>query len=303
MLTRLVGTRALAAAAVALLAFAAVSSVQAQPKDILFYGNSHTIGVGFGSTRSVPNLVSDLAVAGGFPAPRTRNASVGGQSLQWHLQNNTSHIFNGIPASERWETVVLQDFSTQPTTLGSVATHLSSSLGLYQAVAAHSPGVVPVLFETWARGPGHAFYTGGTPSFPGGPAQMQQQVRDGYLASQGNINATVGSDLALLAPVGDAWEDAGFPLNFYATDRQHAQNRGTLLAALVLYGTIYGDSTTSDLNLSGVLTALSLTAQDGAQLTSLADGVLVPEPHTAALAVVLLAMVPLGRLRGARSSG
>ena len=189
--------------------------------------------------------------------------------------------------------MVLQDFSTWPTHIGNLPQHLSSSLGLYQAVAAHSPNVVPIMFETWARGFGHPFYTGSNPAFPGGPAQMQQELRDGYRMSTQNINTTVGVDLAKYAPVGDAWEYAGWPANFYGDGDYHAGNRGTLLNALVLYGTIYNDVTTSDIDLTGVLASLGLTATDGVFLTSVADATLIPEPASLTMVVAGILLMTL----------
>ncbi len=246
------------------------------PKDILWYGNSFTLATCCGGTRSVPDVFLDIAVAAGHPDPRNRNASQNGQSLQGHLTSNTAVISSGITPPEKWEHVVLQDFSTWPTHIGNLPQHLSSSLGLYQAVAAHSPSVVPIMFETWARGPGHPFYTDG--SFPGGPAQMQQELRDGYHLSTDNINATIGINLARYSPVGDAWENAGFPLTLYGDNPPyHAQNRGTLLNALVLYRTIYDDPTTGDIDLSGVLASLSISTADGTFLTGVADITLVPD--------------------------
>lgn len=254
------------------------------PKDILFYGNSFTNAICCGGTITVPNIFRAIAGSAGHPLPRVVNASVNGQSLQWHLTNPSQlqRITTGIAAGEKWEHVVLQDFSTAPTHIGNLSEHLSSSLGLYQAVAAHSPDVVPVLYETWARGYGNGFYTGSPPSFPGGPAQMQQELRDGYRMSTANINASVANSIAKLAPAGDAWELADFPANFYGDGSYHASDRGSLLNALVLYGKIYDDPTTSDINLTTVLNGLRLSAADGQMLTSLADAVLrtVPEPSS-----------------------
>jgi hypothetical protein len=257
------------------------------PKDILYYGNSFTNATCCGGTRSVPDVIRDIAVAAGHPAPRNRKAAVDGQSLEWHRLNNTSHITNGITPGEKWEHVVLQDFSTQPTHIGNLALHRSSALGLYDLVDNHSPDVQAVMFETWARGPGNSVYTGANPAFPGGPAQMQQELRDGYQLSTGDINAAVGMGSAAYAPVGDAWENAGFALNLYASDIYHAQNRGSLLTALVLYGVIYQDSTTSDINLAVVLANLNgsfsptdaryITSSQAAFLTSTVDATLMPE--------------------------
>lgn len=185
-----------------------------------------------------------------------------------------------------------------PTHIGNLAQHLTSSKSLYQAVAARSTSVVPVMYETWARGPGHSFYTGLNPSFPGGPAQMQDELRDGYQMSTDNINTMVGSNLAKYAPVGDGWENAGFPTNFYAGDIYHANNRGTLLNALILYGTIYGDATVSDIDISGILTSLNLTSADGQLLQSVADATLIPEP-TAMLLLSMGMLLFAGRRRRA----
>lgn len=260
------------------------------PKDVLWYGNSFTNATCCGSDYSVPTLFRAIAIVAGHPAPRNNNAAINGQTLQYHLTFNTSVITTGIVAGEKWENVVLQDYSTWPTHIGNLSEHLSSSLGLYQAVAAHSPDVVPVMYETWARGYGNSFYTGVSPSFPGGPAQMQQELRDGYHMSTDNINTTVGMDIAKLAPAGDAWELADFPANFYGDGDYHASTRGSLLNALVLYGRIYDDPTTSDIDLSVVLGSAGLSTADGVYLTSLADAVLaVPEPSS--LTIFGIAMV------------
>jgi hypothetical protein len=116
---------------------------------------------------------------------------------------------------------------------------------------------------------------------------MQQELREGYQLSTGDINAAVGAGSAAYAPVGDAWENAGFPLNLYASDIYHAQNRGSLLTALVLYGVIYQDSTTSDIDLTVVLANLNgsfspadaryITTSQAAFLTSTVDATLLPE--------------------------
>ncbi|TWT76933.1 hypothetical protein Pla123a_23580 [Posidoniimonas polymericola] len=260
----------------------------ADPLNILYYGNSFTNATCCGSSRSVPLVLSDVAVAAGHVAPYNRNASVNGQSLQYHLNSNTTIITSGIAAGQDWDYVVLQDFSTQPTHIGDLPLHLSSSLALYQKVKDHSPGAQAVMYETWARGYGHSYYTGGAPAFPGGPAQMQQELRDGYQMSTDNINAVEGDGSARFAPAGDTWEDLNWPANFYGDVNYHASNRGTLLNALALYATIYEDDTTSDIDLSGVLTSLNLTAADGLLITTALDANLrsVPEPGAVVLGLL-----------------
>lgn len=117
---------------------------------------------------------------------------------------------------------------------------------------------------------------------------MQQEVRSGYHQSTQNINSAVGKAIAKYAPVGDAWENAGFPLSLYANDIYHAQNRGSLLNALILYGVIYDDPTTSDIDLTGVWSRLGVSAQDGQFLAMVADATLVPEPTTPMIACISL---------------
>lgn len=266
---------------------ACVGAAAAAPYNLLFYGNSFTLGQG--STRSVPALVKDIAVAAGHESPYVVNASIGGWSLAQHLASNTSAITTAIAPGQRWNYVVLQDFSTQPTHIGSLPTHLGSYAALFQKVRDHSPAALAIGFETWARAPGHDYYAGPNPLFPGGPAQMQQEVRDGYNQSSANVNALHGPGTSRVAPVGDAWENANWQ-SLHAADLYHAQNRGTLLAALVIYGTIYNDPTVTDIDLTPVLGSLSLSAADGQFLTTIADATL-PEPAGALLVVALLPLL------------
>ena len=137
------------------------------------------------------------------------------------------------------------------------------------------------MYETWARGFGHPFYTGASPAFPGGPAEMQAELRSGYTLSTADINAAHGAGTAARAPVGSAWEAANWN-NLHNTDLWHANNRGSLLAGLVIYSTIYNQPT-SGLDLSTLLGRLGLTAADGAELTAVSDAI-VPAPGVATVA-------------------
>ncbi len=270
----------------------AISSVTAEePLNVVFFGNSFTLGAG--SSQSVPTVFRNVASAAGHPIPTAGPWARNGWDLGLHLGRLTANpnLLN-FPADKQWDFVVMQDLSTTPTTqLGDPQVHRDTALGLFQGVAKHSPNVKAVLFETWARGPGHEFYTDPNPSFPGGTVQMQQETRDGYELSTADIIDFAGPDAARLARVGDAWEIGNWD-RLHHTDLWHAQNRGTLLTALVIYGTIYGDQSTSDIDLTAVLTDLNLTTADGLELTSFADAVLlVPEPKTLGLSLAALAFV------------
>jgi hypothetical protein len=274
---------------------ALAGSLEAAPKSVIFYGNSFTLG--FGSTRSVNAVFTDIATAAGEETPFVQSAAASGQELGWHLANNTAAIFTLIPPAQDWDFIVMQEHSTKLTRAfgsypASVEASKSDAAGLYQVAATRSGDVVPVLYETFARGPGHSFYTGAAPLYPGGPSEMQAEVRTGYGLLKQAIDDAAGSDLTRIAPVGTAWEIGNYD-RLHANDLWHAQNRGTLLAALVIYGTIYEDATTSDIDLSGVLASLGLTAQDGIELTTYADEALaVPEPA----GVVLLGLMAGGFL-------
>lgn len=272
----------------------------AAPLNVIFYGNSFTLG--FGSTRSVNDVFKDIATAAGQETPRAQSAAASGQNLGWHVNNNTTPLFVSIPLAEDWDYIVMQEHSTKltkaftesPPYPASIEASKADAVNLYQTATTRSADIVPVLYETWARGPGHAYYTGGTPLYPGGPSEMQAEIRSGYEQLKGAIDMAVGSDIALIAPVGDAWENIGYDRT-HAADLWHAQNRGTLLAALVIYATIYQDPTTSDIDLSGVLASLNLSAQDGVEVAAAADATYVPEPATLGLLGAGLALMAARR--------
>ena len=248
------------------------------PRNLLFYGNSFTLGIGSTEAEAfggVPEVVRQLATAAGFPPPRVESAAVSGQSLAWHLANNTGVIadpsdFAEVPGFQ-WDAVILQEFSTRPTHIGDPAAFRADALALFGLVRSHSPGAQALLYETWARGPGHSFYFGDPPLFPGGPAQMQQELRANYELARQDLAAAYGVDSTIVASVGDAWEATGWA-NLHADDIYHANTRGTYLAGLLLFGTIYGQRTTAGLPklFDG------LTAADAAELQAVADQFLPP---------------------------
>ncbi|TWT36504.1 hypothetical protein KOR34_14100 [Posidoniimonas corsicana] len=281
------------------------ATASGQPLNVIFYGNSFTFGAG--STRSVDSLFRDIAAAAGEESPFVVSAAVSGQDLEWHVANNTARIFSSIPPANDWDLIVMQEHSTKltraypdsPPFPASIEESKTTAVQLHEVAKTRSPGVRPMLYETWARGPGHEFYGGPSPLFSG-PDEMQAEIRDGYNSLRDALNDAAGDDLTTIAPVGDAWQEANFD-NLHSGDLWHAQNRGTLLAALVIYGTAYGDVSTSDIDLSGVLASLSLTADDGAFLTAAADATLsrgaVPEPTALAMASLALSLAVRRRQR------
>ena len=241
-----------------------------ETRNILFYGNSYTNP--FAGHVGVPFLVQELASIAGTANVNAVNAAANGQDFAYHLANNTSIITTGLGAGETWDCVVMQNFSTRPTVshpAGNLTQHRTNAVTLYQTVAAHSPDVRPVLFETWARALGSADLA----FFTGGQTQMQQELRDGYSLAAADIDAAAGAAIVSIAPVGDAWENALFD-DLHITDRSHANARGRFLSALVIYATLFCDNT-NDLYLDGslddLLTLMGLSSADGASLTQIAD--------------------------------
>jgi len=146
-----------------------------------------------------------------------------------------------------------------------------------------------VLYETWAREPGHEFYDTHSAEFSfDNPAAMQQQIRTHYNLARDGINQSLGDTLAMVAPVGDAFEDSGFASDLYRAnnhDGSHASEKGSRLAGAVIYRAIYGE-TVSDIDYAALNALHALDESEWNDIAALADGVDIigiPEPTGAAL--------------------
>ncbi len=252
-------------AAVIMMMAATVTRAAEPALNILVYGNSFMNGT------NVPEVFSCVARADAKTQPNIINASVNSQALSFHIavQNsnvpvspNTTvkHWINDSTlnknATGKWDYVVLQEFSTKPTDIayanqGNPTAFKNDALTLYNLVRADSPGVKPVLFETWARAPGsdwelRMFYPSLVPSTGATPAQyraasnkMQEELRTYYTQAQAFLG---GAQECLLAPVGDAFQAMNFDTSLYNPDNYHESGKGAVLGALILYRTIYKES-------------------------------------------------------------
>lgn len=260
------------------------------PKNLLLFGNSFTQSGGAGG---VGQLVSELAVAGGHAEPFVFQLAVGGRALDWHLAYGTPVISDRIPAGQTWDHVVMQEFSTRPTdhpVMGEPQKFYDAASGLASAVRAHSPGAGVVLFETWARGPGHEFYPGEWAS----PAAMQAELAHHYSLGRDAVDAAVGGTPTEVARVGSAFGEAGFDPSLYGSDLWHASNRGALLAGLMIYASIYDDATLTDLDFAPVAGRLGMSEADALGLARIAERT-IPSPGV----VVIVAFNAVG-IRGRR---
>jgi len=252
-------------ALVLLLPAGEASEPDADPLNLVFFGNSLT------SVNNVPAIVTAVAVAAGQTLPQVFVQTFGGATLSTHLNSSSTDILinQSLPPGETWDFAVLQEQSYMPSQVGAPAAFRDDAVALFDRVRAHSPDAVCTLFENWARDEGGWPYP---PYFK--IADMLYDIRVNTALARDDIDAHVGATAAHVAPIGSAWEHNGWN-NLHSPDRVHATPRGSLLAGLVIYRRIYLDDT-SDIpaaNAAALLAGLGLTASDWSELTATADAV------------------------------
>jgi hypothetical protein len=226
-----------------------------QTVNILFVGNS------FVFVHGVNHLVCRLAVAGGRKPPVMHAQLMGGSRLSQHLariekEGDENVIFKAMPKGETWDFLVIQEFSSGPTTVSdpteSIRQFHENALKLYNIVAKHSPGVTAILYETWARPVGPSGEESRPYTTEYTQEKMQQELHENYSQAARNIAAMDGAS-ARLAPCGQVWKRLKWSLDLYGRQKDkndptkkvidyHQGPRGALLNAMVLCSAIYGDS-------------------------------------------------------------
>lgn len=188
-------------------------AVAAEQIAVLFVGNSFT------RQHDVAGRVAALAADQGVAlAPVT--VAIDGTTLEakW-----TDPGLRARMTERAWDAVVLQDYSTIALTPEQAARSAETVGEMTRALAPARP----VLFETWARAPGHGLYA--REAAPEGPMAMQEAVAAHYerLAREtGGVVAPVGRRFTARAVAGDA---------LFARDGHHASADGAALAARVLW--------------------------------------------------------------------
>lgn len=263
--------------------------VEETAKRLLFFGNSFSV------YDDVPGHVRSLAALAGHPTPLVVADLALGTDLAYHIgqvdsypENNVAHA--SLDGTNTWDWVVIQGYSTEATHLRDPAVFKANALSLFQRVKNHASGkgvgVSPLLFQTWARAPGHSFY----PVDFVDPAAMQLEIRTGYQEAAQIIQTEEPTADVRIAPVGDAFERGGFdPADLYASDLYHAGNLGPELAALVLYKTLYA-TTVTNIPYGTVSAAgwTNMSSNDWVRVTCWAEGLTPPggEPGTPGAASV-----------------
>jgi hypothetical protein len=169
-------------------------------------GNSHT------HVNNVPALLQSLLSWGTGRQVHCKGCSTDSVGLQWHWKQRKSLA---TLSDGSFDFVVLQERSGGPLEHAEITrTHA----GLW-CEAIKQKGSVPVLYMTWALA--------GAPHTQSAIAQVYSDV--------------ARSHQARLAPVGLAWQQAGYTQHsppLYDDDGRHAAPAGSVLAAAVLAQTI-----------------------------------------------------------------
>lgn len=212
-----------------LLTLVASIKIQAQPKKILFVGNSYVY------TNNLPGVLYNLALSNGDTIIYDSSAP-GGYTFLQHTTNATT--LSKINA-QNWDYVILQEQSQMPSFPPSqVQTDTYPyAAQLNDLILANDSCTETVFFMTWGRKYGDASNCAFYPplcTFEG----MQARLRESYLEM-------ADDNQALVAPVGQAFKYsrmADSTINLYTPDNSHPSLAGTYLAACTFYATIFETS-------------------------------------------------------------
>jgi hypothetical protein len=220
-----------------------------RPLNVLFLGNSLT------QVADVPGAFRDVVAASGLPAPHIGRQILWGQPLSAHVAKfkldgpEKDIVTTAIAAGAQWDFAVLQAYRnddpvverwTKGKTQWPEVT-VADAVKLAERVCAHSPKARVVLYERWAA-------VGGRKENGGHKRDLTEvelarftkvlasyrQVNSLAIAA---VNAKCGKDVARMAPVGEGFAAYGYQGLF--GDGLHQNNHGALLAAMVMYMTIY----------------------------------------------------------------
>jgi hypothetical protein len=218
---------------------------------VLFIGNSYTY------VNDLPAVFAQLAGAGNH-AVETSMIAQGGYALSDHLAAPAT--IQAID-SKKWDYVILQEQSDIP------AFPQSRSFSMYPAATAlveriRRGGSTPMFLMTWAHREG--LPNSGFADF----GSMQYQIEDGYLRIAKALDVGV-------APVGFVWwqlRESNPELDLWQEDGSHPNEKGTYLAACVLYAAIFRESP------AGLAHSLSITEEDAATMQSTAERIVLSRP-------------------------
>lgn len=235
--------------------FTAIALTAAQPRSILFVGNSFTFGAMSDAMPYRKDSVRDLNGdgMGGVPALFKRFTveaglhyevsleTAAGQTLAWHLANKRAVI------DRKWDAVVLQQYSTlDPDKPGDVSSTTPAARDLARLLRSRNPAVDISLVATWTR-PDLTYPPGKHWS-----GQTVQRMAMDLREADDQVRAAVPA-IARVIPVGEAFNcaiaravadpnpyDGVAPgqIDLWASDHYHASTYGYYLEALTIFAAI-----------------------------------------------------------------
>ncbi|TWU26027.1 PEP-CTERM sorting domain-containing protein [Bythopirellula polymerisocia] len=218
--------------------------------NVLMIGNSYVQGNS--SARAV-----SLDVQGLFDADPAHTGTVtkraeSSWSLKTHAESSITTDLITNSATYQWDAIVLQEQSNRP---GRAIKFMDSQLTnldlggpvLIDLIKQHQPQAAVVLYNSWSKFPGQQDLID---YFDNDVDEMLSYTNQGYDRIQKNPGEWDNSDIATIARVGDAWgewyDTYGFgnsSMRLHDADGTHQNDRGSYLAASVIYETITGSST------------------------------------------------------------
>lgn len=181
------------------------------PLKVLFVGNSLT------GSNDLPGTVAALAKADGKPFVQD-SSMLPGRSLKEHWEDKRQRTLKKI-RSEKWDIVVLQDYSSQPL-------DAPQDLAAYGALLSKEiarQGAKTAWFMTWAG---------------------RNRPKDQPIFTKAYTDLSTATN-GILVPAGAAWERFGAKERtalFPGSDQKHPSPAGTYLTACVFYGVFFHES-------------------------------------------------------------
>lgn len=189
-------------------------------KNILFLGNSFTF------FNALPAMFRDLCTADGI-AVCTDSVTRGGAYLHQFTDpaDELSRKLNEKIAERKWDTVILQDQSSNP------ARNPDDLVSACRKIAALFPsGTEFLLYQTWSYRADTEKLRSVKMTYP----EMRTRLRSGYAYAADAIGGTC-------VPVGDAFALAsGAGIDVYCPDDFHPNEKGTYIAACIFIRYIFG---------------------------------------------------------------
>ena len=206
-----------------------------QAEDVLFIGNSFT--------RSVPGVVEAIAKANGKTLT-TGEVVKSSRNWEYHLaQPDTAKALS----AKRWDAVVIQDYSSEPTRVGNVDKFMATGEQFYRKIREASPNATVVLYQTWALDEDNPIFSATQPSAKkfANPQEMIDDLVKNYAALAKKLEDLEPGQQVKVAPVGQAFAKcvAEHPeIELIGKDNKHPTDIGRYLSSLVIYATVFDTS-------------------------------------------------------------